>query len=174
MNHHLTIGPHGGIDWVRRLGLETGKKSVNSSQLEIGSLPDARRAGSDENTEDSSSIRHSTDCIVAAKDLSASSDSDLLRSAPPWTQRASFRFSPDKESKPKEKNISSPEVGHVLITHKVKERKFNWSFNLDKVSYINVKNKKLNLNFIFTVGSFYFNKCNTKFGYFQCFVIFYR
>lgn len=111
LNHHLTIGPHGGIDWVRRLGLETAsRKSVNGSQLEIGSLPDARRAVSTEDTEEAS-IRHSTDCIVAAKELSASSDSDLLRSAPPWAQRSKFRFSPDKDAKPSgEKNVSSAEV----------------------------------------------------------------
>lgn len=100
LNHHLTIGPHGGIDWVRRLGLETqaARKAVNGSQLEIGSLPDARCAGSTETPEEAA-IRHSTDCIVAAKDLAALSDSDLLRSAPPWAQRSKFRFSPDKDGK---------------------------------------------------------------------------
>ncbi|KAF4530758.1 hypothetical protein B566_EDAN007980 [Ephemera danica] len=113
LNHHLTIGPHGGIDWVRRLGLENivGRKSVNGSHLEIGSLPDARRAGSSGSSEESAAIRHSTDCIVAAKDLSASSDSDLLRSAPPWAQqRSKFRFSPEKDG-----HLSTPsDSSHVL------------------------------------------------------------
>ncbi|XP_046398736.1 anoctamin-8 [Ischnura elegans] len=93
MGHHLTIGPHG-VDWVRRL-VEGGRASsgrgasINGTG-DIGSLPDAHGEFA---------IRHSTDCIVPPKELSASSDSDLLRSAPPWVdqQRSKFRFSPEKD-----------------------------------------------------------------------------
>lgn len=87
LNHHLTIGPHGGIDWAKRFkqatanGGQSGDNRANSESSDDGGT---------------SSIRHSTDCIVA-KELAASSDSDLLRSAPPWMQpRSKFRFSPDK------------------------------------------------------------------------------
>lgn len=84
LNHHLTIGPHGGIDWAKRFKQATangGQSGGNSESSDDGGT---------------SSIRHSTDCIVA-KELAASSDSDLLRSAPPWLQpRSKFRFSPDK------------------------------------------------------------------------------
>ncbi|XP_071448852.1 anoctamin-10 [Hetaerina americana] len=98
MGHHLTIGPHG-VDWVRRL-VEVGRassgrgaSSINGAS-DMGSLPDAHCARDGE-----FAIRHSTDCIVPPKELSASSDSDLLRSAPPWVdqQRSKFRFSPEKD-----------------------------------------------------------------------------
>lgn len=80
-SHHLTIGPHGGVDWVRRLALDKTRKTsepgVSGSGAGQGGLSSCR----------------STDCLP--KD-SSSSDSDLLRSAPPWT-RSKFRFSPEKE-----------------------------------------------------------------------------
>lgn len=68
-SHHLTIGPHGGIDWVRRLGLETagGRKSSDSEISATAS-----------NSGDEMALHRSTDCIVS-KELAASSDSDLLR-----------------------------------------------------------------------------------------------
>ncbi|KAG8229744.1 hypothetical protein J437_LFUL007919 [Ladona fulva] len=97
IGHHLTIGPHG-VDWVRRL-MEGGRSGVGRGTSingagEMGSLPDAHCARDGE-----FAIRHSTDCIVPPKELSASSDSDLLRSAPPWVdqQRSKFRFSPEKD-----------------------------------------------------------------------------
>ncbi|XP_063988915.1 anoctamin-8 isoform X4 [Diachasmimorpha longicaudata] len=95
-SHHLTIGPHGGIEWVRRLGLESsgGRKSSDS---EIGTTPGS---GSPGPTTEDISLHRSTDCIVS-KELASSSDSDLLRSAPPWSltnRPQKFRFSPEKET----------------------------------------------------------------------------
>lgn len=69
-SHHLTIGPHGGIDWVRRLELESGGRK--SSDSEISGV------GTVSNSGDEMALHRSTDCIVS-KDLAASSDSDLLR-----------------------------------------------------------------------------------------------
>lgn len=89
--HHLTIGPYAGADWVRRLALDKTRKT---SEPEVGSKGKG---------EGLSSCR-STDCIP--KD-SSSSDSDLLRSAPPWT-RSKFRFSPEKEMKT-ENTLVAPE-----------------------------------------------------------------
>ncbi|XP_074094463.1 anoctamin 8 white walker isoform X2 [Cotesia typhae] len=89
-SHHLTIGPHGGIDWVRKLGLD-GTGVRKSSDSEISGIPES-------NVEDLT-LHRSTDCIVS-KELASSSDSDLLRSAPPWMQthrNQKFRFSPEKE-----------------------------------------------------------------------------
>lgn len=73
-SHHLTIGPHGGIEWVRRLGLE-GSGGRKSSDSEISAPPGGGIPGP--NTEDIS-LHRSTDCIVS-KELASSSDSDLLR-----------------------------------------------------------------------------------------------
>lgn len=87
LGYHLTIGPHG-VDWVRRLGLEGARKT---SEPEMGG-----------SSGDELPTRRSTDCIVTPKDLAASSDSDLLRSAPPWATthpRPKFRFSPEKAEK---------------------------------------------------------------------------
>ncbi|XP_015598083.1 anoctamin-8 isoform X2 [Cephus cinctus] len=90
--HHLTIGPHGGVDWVRRLGLvEPGGRK--SSDSEISGVGAGGGSG------DEFSLHKSTDCIVS-KELASSSDSDLLRSAPPWAmahRNQKFRFSPEKE-----------------------------------------------------------------------------
>lgn len=91
--HHLTIGPHPGTDWMRRLALDKTRKT---SEPEVG-----HKGGG----EGLSSCR-STDCIP--KD-SSSSDSDLLRSAPPWA-RSKFRFSPDKETKPETLAAPEPET----------------------------------------------------------------
>lgn len=95
LGYHLTIGPHG-VDWTRRLGLDPARKG---SEPEMGSA-----SGGD--------LRRSTDCI-AHKDLAASSDSDLLRSAPPWVAahtRSKFRFSPEKEgSSDSSRTVSSHE-----------------------------------------------------------------
>ncbi|PSN51037.1 hypothetical protein C0J52_15420 [Blattella germanica] len=95
LGYHLTIGPHG-VDWARRLGLDPARKG---SEPEMGSA-----SGGD--------LRRSTDCI-AHKDLAASSDSDLLRSAPPWAvphTRSKFRFSPEKEaSSDSSRTVSSQE-----------------------------------------------------------------
>ncbi|XP_011313509.1 anoctamin-8 isoform X4 [Fopius arisanus] len=95
-SHHLTIGPHGGIEWVRRLGLENsgGRKSSDS---EISATPGG---GSPGPIAEDISLHRSTDCIVS-KELASSSDSDLLRSAPPWSlanRNQKFRFSPEKET----------------------------------------------------------------------------
>ncbi|KAE8743203.1 hypothetical protein FOCC_FOCC011183 [Frankliniella occidentalis] len=80
LQHHLTIGPHGGADWVRRLALGLDGPARKTSE------PEARR---------------STDCLASAsKDLAASSDSDLLKSAPPWTTaylKPKFRLSPERD-----------------------------------------------------------------------------
>ncbi|KAK2578147.1 hypothetical protein KPH14_001345 [Odynerus spinipes] len=90
-SHHLTIGPHGGVDWVRRLGLEPGGRKSSDSEISgVGSVTGA--------TEELT-LHRSTDCIVS-KDLASSSDSDLLKSAPPWAmahRSQKFRFSPEKE-----------------------------------------------------------------------------
>jgi anoctamin-8 len=67
-SHHLTIGPHGGIDWVRRLGLESGGRKSSDSEI----------SGVGSNSGDEMTLHKSTDCITS-KDLAASSDSDLLR-----------------------------------------------------------------------------------------------
>lgn len=56
--HQLTIGPTGGAEWTRRLKVA-----------------------------DQSPIHRSTDCIVS-KDLGTSSDSELLKPAPSWTNVA--------------------------------------------------------------------------------------
>jgi anoctamin-8 len=98
LNHHLTIGPHGGIDWAKRFKQATangGQSGANSESSDDGGT---------------NSIRHSTDCIVA-KELASSSDSDLLRSAPPWLQpRSKFRFSPDKGAGPGGGEAAAQEV----------------------------------------------------------------
>uniref|UniRef100_A0A1B6E559 Anoctamin n=1 Tax=Clastoptera arizonana TaxID=38151 RepID=A0A1B6E559_9HEMI len=73
LSHHLTIGPHGGIDWARRLGLEQSRKT---SEPDMGGAV----------------VHRSTDCIaLQTKENASSSDSDLLRSAPPWT-RSRFQY----------------------------------------------------------------------------------
>ncbi|RLU27524.1 hypothetical protein DMN91_001328 [Ooceraea biroi] len=90
-SHHLTIGPHGGVDWVRRLGLEPGGRKSSDSEITGASAVSGR--------EEELTLHRSTDCIVS-KELASSSDSDLLRSAPPWTvanRNQKFRFSPEKE-----------------------------------------------------------------------------
>ncbi|XP_050481215.1 anoctamin-8-like isoform X7 [Bombus huntii] len=90
-SHHLTIGPHGGVDWVRRLGLEAGGRKSSDSEIS--------GAGTVSGSGDELTLHRSTDCIVS-KDLASSSDSDLLRSAPPWTvahRNQKFRFSPERE-----------------------------------------------------------------------------
>ncbi|XP_076678994.1 anoctamin 8 white walker isoform X5 [Andrena cerasifolii] len=99
-SHHLTIGPHGGVDWVRKLGLEPGGRK--SSDSEISGAGTVGGSG-----DELPHLHRSTDCIVS-KDLASSSDSDLLRcirnsllrSAPPWTmahRNQKFRFSPERE-----------------------------------------------------------------------------
>ncbi|XP_076385497.1 anoctamin 8 white walker isoform X4 [Megachile rotundata] len=90
-SHHLTIGPHGGVDWVRRLGLEPGGRKSSDSEIS--------GSGTVSGSGDELTLHRSTDCIVS-KDLASSSDSDLLRSAPPWTvahRNQKFRFSPERE-----------------------------------------------------------------------------
>ncbi|XP_012276230.1 anoctamin-8 isoform X2 [Orussus abietinus] len=90
-SHHLTIGPHGGVDWVRRLGLEPGGRKSSDSEIS--------GAGTGSGSGDELTLHRSTDCIVG-KELASSSDSDLLRSAPPWAvahRNQKFRFSPEKE-----------------------------------------------------------------------------
>ncbi|XP_077271289.1 anoctamin 8 white walker isoform X2 [Temnothorax americanus] len=89
--HHLTIGPHGGVDWVRRLGLEPGARKSSDSEITGAAAVSGR--------EEELTLHRSTDCIVS-KELASSSDSDLLRSAPPWAvahRNQKFRFSPEKE-----------------------------------------------------------------------------
>lgn len=56
--HQLTIGPSGGAEWTRRLKVA-----------------------------EQSPIHRSTDCIIS-KDLGTSSDSELLKPAPSWTNVA--------------------------------------------------------------------------------------
>lgn len=68
--HHLTIGPHGGVDWVRRLGLEPGGRKSSDSEITGAAAASVR--------EEELSLHRSTDCIVS-KELASSSDSDLLR-----------------------------------------------------------------------------------------------
>ncbi|KAK6643521.1 hypothetical protein RUM43_005031 [Polyplax serrata] len=80
--HHLTIGSHPSADWMRRFALDKTRKT---SEPEVSS-----KSG-----EGLTSYR-STDCLP--KD-SSSSDSDLLRSAPPWS-RSKFRFGSEREKKP--------------------------------------------------------------------------
>ena len=65
--HHLTIGPHGGIDWARRLGVETsaGRKTSDSE------MSGASNSG------DELAIHKSSDCI-SAKELNVSSE-NLVR-----------------------------------------------------------------------------------------------
>ncbi|XP_014486482.1 PREDICTED: anoctamin-8 isoform X3 [Dinoponera quadriceps] len=90
-SHHLTIGPHGGVDWVRRLGLEPGGRKSSDSEISGATNMSGR--------EEELTLHRSTDCIVS-KELASSSDSDLLRSAPPWSvahRSQKFRFSPEKE-----------------------------------------------------------------------------
>lgn len=79
--YNLTIGSHANADWMRRFALDKTRKT---SEPEVGS----------KGNKGLSSYR-STDCIP--KD-SSSSDSDLLRSAPPWS-RSKFRFNSEKERK---------------------------------------------------------------------------
>ncbi|KAL0278801.1 UNVERIFIED_CONTAM: hypothetical protein PYX00_000506 [Menopon gallinae] len=96
--HHLTIGPHPSTDWIRRLALEKTRKT---SEPEVGA----------KSKEGLSSYR-STDCIP--KD-SSSSDSDLLRSAPPWS-RSRFRFSPEKETKSETLPVPSMEAKSLTVS----------------------------------------------------------
>lgn len=70
-SHHLTIGPHGGVDWVRRLGLEPGGRKSSDSEI-------TGAAAIREGREEELPLHRSTDCIVS-KELASSSDSDLLR-----------------------------------------------------------------------------------------------
>ncbi|XP_063222140.1 anoctamin-8 [Bacillus rossius redtenbacheri] len=113
LGYHLTIGPHG-VDWVRRLGLDGARKT---SEPEMGGA-----AGREDPT-----LRRSTDCIVAPKDLAASSDSDLLRSAPPWGSlshaKPKFRFSPEKEGSLSDssRTVSSQEGDEAAATSKSDE-----------------------------------------------------
>ncbi|KAG8288643.1 Anoctamin-8 [Homalodisca vitripennis] len=76
LSHHVTIGPSGGVEWVRRLGLEGVRKT---------SEPDMGGANA---------VHRSSDCIALQQRDSAasSSDSDLLRSAPPWSRRGGFQY----------------------------------------------------------------------------------
>jgi len=69
-SHHLTIGPHGGVDWVRRLGLEPGGRKSSDSEISSAAAVSGR--------EEELTLHRSTDCIVS-KELASSSDSDLLR-----------------------------------------------------------------------------------------------
>jgi anoctamin-8 len=57
--HQITIGPTGGAEWMRRLKVA-----------------------------ESSPIHRSTDCIVSSKELGTSSDSELLKPAPSWSNVA--------------------------------------------------------------------------------------
>ena len=59
MEHHLTIGPSGGAEWARRLKVA-----------------------------EPSPIHRSTDCIITKQELATSSDSELLKPAPSWTNVA--------------------------------------------------------------------------------------
>jgi len=70
-SHHLTIGPHGGVDWVRRLGLEPGGRKSSDSEITGAGAVSGREA-------EELTLHRSTDCIVS-KELASSSDSDLLR-----------------------------------------------------------------------------------------------
>lgn len=88
VGHNLTVGPHPSADWMRRLALEKTRKT---SEPEVGSK------------EKGLSCYRSSDCIP--KD-SSSSDSDLLRSAPPWA-KSKFRFS---EKKPTSLQIPMSEI----------------------------------------------------------------
>lgn len=67
--HHLTIGPHGGVDWVKRLVQETGGRK--SSDSEISGV------GTSSNSGDEMGLHRSTDCIT--KEVSTSSDNDFIR-----------------------------------------------------------------------------------------------
>jgi len=58
--HQITIGPTGGAEWARRLKV----------------------------AEQSSPIHRSTDCIVSKQELGTSSDSELLKPAPSWSNVA--------------------------------------------------------------------------------------
>lgn len=69
-SHHLTIGPQGGVDWVRRLGLEAGGRKSSDSEIS--------GAGTVSGRDEELTLHRSTDCIVS-KEHASSSDSDLLR-----------------------------------------------------------------------------------------------
>ncbi|XP_016840084.1 anoctamin-8 isoform X4 [Nasonia vitripennis] len=106
-SHHLTIGPHGGVDWVRRLGLETGGRK--SSDSEISGV------GTGSNSGDEMALHRSTDCIVS-KELAASSDSDLLRSIPPWApspRNQKFLVSPEKEKSKADKHQHQQQLQQI-------------------------------------------------------------
>ncbi|XP_014238165.1 anoctamin-8 isoform X3 [Trichogramma pretiosum] len=96
-SHHLTIGPSGGVDWIRRLGLESGGgRKSSDSEIISGS-----------NSGDEMAFHRSTDCIVS-KDLAGSSDSEMrYESIPPWTPNAKnqqkYRSSPEREPRSREK-----------------------------------------------------------------------
>ncbi|CAB0038907.1 unnamed protein product [Trichogramma brassicae] len=118
-SHHLTIGPHGGVDWIRRLGLESGGgRKSSDSEIISGS-----------NSGDEMAFHRSTDCIVS-KDLAGSSDSEmryelrfgsfafsslnLTESIPPWTPNAKnqqkYRSSPEREPRSREKEKQSQQL----------------------------------------------------------------
>ncbi|XP_031826677.1 anoctamin 8 white walker isoform X2 [Nomia melanderi] len=121
-SHHLTIGPHGGVDWVRRLGLEPGGRKSSDSEISGAGSVNGR-------TDKLQHLHRSTDCIVS-KELASSSDSDLLRSAPPWTmthRNQKFRFSPDREREREKVEKQQHHQHHQRESHEHKQQTSHYS-----------------------------------------------
>ncbi|XP_006615384.1 anoctamin-8 isoform X6 [Apis dorsata] len=124
-SHHLTIGPHGGVDWVRRLGLEAGGRKSSDSEIS-----GAGTVG----TGDELTLHRSTDCIVS-KELASSSDSDLLRSAPPWTvahRNQKFRFSPEREREREREREKTEKQQYQLHQREIQDHKQQLSYYAEK------------------------------------------
>lgn len=77
----MTIGPSGGAEWARRLKVA-----------------------------ESSPIHRSHDCIVAKQDLATSSDSELLKPAPSWTNVALKSSNNSSEQQVSSASTSAPSV----------------------------------------------------------------
>ncbi|CAO1355953.1 unnamed protein product [Diamesa hyperborea] len=80
VEHHLTIGPSGGAEWARRLKVA-----------------------------EPSPIHRSTDCIVSKQELATSSDSELLKPAPSWTNVA-LKSADHTASTSSNVSVSAPSV----------------------------------------------------------------
>lgn len=77
----MTIGPSGGAEWARRLKVA-----------------------------ESSPIHRSHDCIVAKQELATSSDSELLKPAPSWTNVALKSSNNSSEQQVSSASTSAPSV----------------------------------------------------------------
>jgi hypothetical protein len=101
MEYHLTIGPSGGAEWARRLKVA-----------------------------EQSPVHKSTDCI-ALKELGTSSDSELLKTAPSWSNVA-LRQETGSTSAPSVKAPSEEEAKGELMFLSTKFLRGLYDFSASK------------------------------------------